>query len=221
VSCPRAAEVRRPIVLLDGSLSMTAAGRDWPGSHRLADSLGEVRTFGDERPGTDSLPNRGRSLLAPALAAAAASDRPVIVLTDGEIDDATELPADLLARTRLDVLPPVSTGDVALVSVDGPARVTAGDSLRYDIIVRFTDDSARDSAVVELRSDDAKRTLLTRRVVRATGGDARGVLRAGSVGIGAGEPLLSVKVVDNGDAEPRTDERLVHLSVVATPGVVF
>ncbi len=221
VSCPRPAEVRRPIVLLDGSLSMTAAGRDWAGSRRLADSLGEVRTFGDERPGTDSLPNRGRSLLAPALAAAAASDRPVIVLTDGEIDDATELPADLLARTRIDVLPRVSTRDVALVSVDGPARVTAGDSLRYDIIVRFTGDSARDSAVVELRSDDAKRTLLTRRVVRATGGDARGVLRAASAGIGAGEHLLSVKVVDNGDAEPRTDERLVHLSVVATPGVVF
>jgi hypothetical protein len=46
------------------------------------------------------------------------------------------------------------------------------------------------------------------------------VLRAASAGIGAGEHLLSVKVVDN-DAEPRTDERLVHLSVVATPGVVF
>jgi hypothetical protein len=221
VSCPRPPAVRRPIVLLDGSLSMTAPGQDWAESRRLADSLGEVRTFGDERPGVDSLPNRGRSLLSPALAAAAASDRPVIVLTDGEIDDAAELPADLLARTRIDVLPRVSTRDVALVSIDGPARVTAGDSLRYDISVRFAGDSVRDSAVVELRSDDAKRTLLTRRVIRTTGGDARGVLRAATGGIGAGEHLLSVKVVDNSDAEPRTDERLVHLSVVATPGVVF
>ena len=221
VSCPRPPVVRRPIVLLDGSLSMTATGRAWTESRRLADSLGEVRTFGDERPGGDSLPNRGRSLLAPALAAAAASDRPVIVLTDGEIDDAAELPADLLARTRVDVFPRAPTRDVALVSVDGPARVTAGDSLRYDITVRFAGDSARDSAVVELRSDDAKRTLLTRRVIRTSGGDARGVLRATTGGIGAGEHLLSVTVVDNSDAEPRTDERLVHLSVVATPGVVF
>jgi len=98
VSCPRPPLVRRPIVLLDGSLSMTAAGRDWTPLRRLADSLGDVRFFGDERSGADSLPNRGRSLLAPALAAASASDRPVIVITDGEIDDAPEIAADLLAR---------------------------------------------------------------------------------------------------------------------------
>ncbi len=221
LSCPRPPVARRPIVLLDGSLSMSAAGRDWTQSRRLADSLGEVRYFGDARPGADSLPNRGRSLLAPALAAAAASDRPVIVITDGEIDDATELPADLLARTRIEVSPRTPARDVGVVSVDGPPRVTAGDSLRYDVTVRFTGDSARDSAVVELRSDDAKRTLLTRRVVRTTGGEARGVLRAATNGIAAGEHLLSVRVVENNDAEPRTDERLVHLAVAATPGVVF
>lgn len=221
VSCPRPPIARRPIVLLDGSLSMTAAGRDWGGSRRRADSLGEVRYFGDERSGADSLPARGRSLLAPALAAAAASDRPVIVITDGEVDDATDIPADLLARARVEVLPQVRARDVAVVSVDGPARVTAGDSLRYEVTLRFSGDSAPDSAVVELRSDDAKRTLLARRVLRPTGGDARGVLRAATGGIAAGEHLLSISAIDAGDAEPRTDERLVYLSVAATPGVVF
>jgi hypothetical protein len=221
VSCPRAPIARRPIVLLDGSLSMTVAGRDWRASRRLADSLGEVRFFGDERSGADSLPNRGRSVLAPALAAAAASDRPVIVITDGEVDDAADIPADLLARARVEVLPQVRARDVAVVSVDGPARVTAGDSLRYEVTVRSTGDSARDSVVVELRLDDAKRTLLARRVLRPTGGDARGVLRAATGGIAAGEHLLSISVIDAGDAEPRTDERLVYLSVAASPGVVF
>ena len=221
VSCPRPPVTRRPIVLLDGSLSMTAGGRDWSTSRRLADSLGEVRYFGDARPGTDSLPTRGRSLLAPALAAAAASARPVIVVTDGDIDDATELPSDLLARARVEVSPRAPARDVAVVSVDGPLRVTAGDSLRYDVTVRFAADTARDSAVVELRLDDAKRTLLARRVFRATAGEARGALRAVSSGIPAGEHVLSIKVVDAGDAEPRTDGRLVHLSVAETPGVVF
>jgi len=221
VSCPRPPITRRPIVLLDASVSMTAAGRDWSVSRRLADSLGEIRFFGDARPGSDSLPNRGRSLLAPALAAAAASARPVIVVTDGEVDDASELPPDILARTRIEVLPRTAVRDVAVVSVDGPARVTAGDSLRYDVAIRFAGDSARDSAVVELRSDDAKRSLLARRVIRTSGGDARGVLRAATSGLAAGEHLLSVKVADNGDAEPRSDERLVHLTVAATPGVVF
>jgi hypothetical protein len=221
LSCPRPPVARRPLVLLDASLSMTAAGRDWPAVRRLADSLGDVRYFGDSRPGTDSLPNRGRSLLTPALSAAAASDRPVIVLTDGEIDDAAGLPADLLARSRVEVLPRAPARDIAVVSVDGPARITAGDSLRYDVTLRFSGDTAPDSAVVELRSDDSKRTLLTRRVLRSSGGEARAVLRAPSAGIAAGQHLLWVRVMDNHDAEPRTDERVVHLAVAATPGVVF
>ncbi len=101
-----------------------------------------------------------------------------------------------------------------VVSVDGPARVTAGDSLRYDVTVRFTGDSARDSAVVELRSDDAKRTLLARRVRPRHAAEMRAACCARPArGIAAGEHLLSVQVVDSGDAEPRTDERLVHLSV--------
>ena len=221
VSCPRPPLVRRPIVLLDGSLSMTAAGRDWTPLRRLADSLGDVRFFGDERSGADSLPNRGRSLLAPALAAASASDRPVIVITDGEIDDAPEIAVDLLARARVEVAPRSVARDIALLSVDGPARVTAGDSLRYDVTVRFAGDTSQDSAVVELRSDDAKRTLLARRVLRSSGSEARGVLRAASPGIAAGEHVLSMKVMGSGDSEPRTDERLVHLSVAQTPGVVL
>jgi hypothetical protein len=221
LSCPRPPVARRPIVLLDASLSMTAAGRDWTAARRRADSLGEVRYFGDQRPGVDSLPNRGRSLLTPALGAAAATDRPVVVVTDGEIDDAAGLPADLLARAQVEVLPRVPARDIAVVSVEGPARITAGDSLRYDIALRFLGDSARDSAVVELRTDDAKRTLLVRRLIRSAGGEARAVLRAPSAGIAAGEHLLSVRVVDSKDAEPRTDERVVHLAVAATPGVVF
>ena len=142
-------------------------------------------------------------------------------MTDGEIDDATELPADLLARTRIEVWPRTQVRDVAVASVEGPARVTAGDSLRYDVSIRFTGDSAPDSAVVELRSDDAKRPLLTRRSsVRPVAMPAVS-LRAATSGMTAGEHLLSVKIVNNRDAEPRTDERFVYLAVAATPGVVL
>ncbi len=221
VSCPRPPVARRPIVLLDGSLSMTAAGRDWAVVRHMADSLGEVRYFGDARGSADTLPDRGRSRLGPALAAAAASDRPVIVLTDGELDDVTEIPADLLARATIEVLPRRVTRDVAVVRVEGAARATVGDSLRYDVTMRFAGDSGRDSAVVELRSDDAARTLLDRRVVRSSGGTARGALRATTRGISGGDHLLSIQVVGAADAEPRTDERLVHLTVAQTPGVVL
>ena len=221
VSCPRPPVARRPIVLVDGSLSMSGSGRDWAAIRKVADSLGELHYFGDARPGNDTRPNRGRSLLAPALSAAAASDRPVIVLTDGEIDDAAEIPPDLLARAQVKVLPRAPGRDVALVSVEGPARITSGDSLRYDVTVRFFEGAAFDSALIELHSDDAKRTLLAHRVLRASGGEARGVLRATSAGLPAGEHVLTVKVVNAGDTEPRDDARLVHLSVAETPGVVF
>ena len=70
VGCPRPPVARRAIVLLDGSLSMVAAGGHWSAAHAAALKLGDVRLFGDERAAGDSLPDRGRSLLAAALAAA-------------------------------------------------------------------------------------------------------------------------------------------------------
>jgi hypothetical protein len=178
-----------------------------------------VRTFGDSRPANDTVPRRGRSSLAPALAAAAATDRPVIVVTDGELDDVPVIAPDLLARAQVEVLPRPAARDVAVVDIDGPSRVTSGDSIRVAFTVRTAGARPGDSSIVELRSDDSKQALLARRVVR--GDEARGVLRAASSGLGAGEHLLSVRVANAGDAEPRTDERLLHLTVTETPGVVL
>src|SRR5688500_7441822 len=129
VSCPRSPEAGRPVVLLDASLSMTAAGAQWDSALAAARRAGDVRFFGDERDAGDSLPTRGRSLLRPGLAAAAASDRPILVVTDGEIDDVPDLPPDLLDRATVQVLPRESTPDYALTALAGPSRVTAGDSI--------------------------------------------------------------------------------------------
>ena len=98
VGCPVAGTTLRPLVLLDASLSMAAAGGEWPAARDSAARWGEVRRFGDERGVADTAASRGRSLLAPALLAASASDRPVIVATDGEIEDAADIPADILAH---------------------------------------------------------------------------------------------------------------------------
>ncbi|HET8650652.1 MAG TPA: hypothetical protein VFL95_11460, partial [Gemmatimonadales bacterium] len=98
VSCAVPSRSGRPLVLLDGSLSMTAAGAQWRAARDSAAALGEVRTFGDNRPFADTLPDRGRSQLAPALAAAVAGDRPVIVMTDGEITDRSEISDAALGR---------------------------------------------------------------------------------------------------------------------------
>jgi hypothetical protein len=217
--CAARPVARPPLVLLDGSLSMAQRPEAWQAARARADSLGEVRLFGDDGP-DDSLPGRGRSRLGPALRAAAALDRPLVVVTDGELEDIAEIPADLLERPAIEVRRRDSVPDVALVAVEAPARLTVGDSLRVDVTVR-TAGTVRDSVVVEALFDDAGRTRLARRAVRLREGEGRATLRASTRGLPPGEHLLAIRLLDATDGEPRTDERLAHLVLVETPGIVL
>jgi hypothetical protein len=205
-------------VLLDASLSMAAAGGHWSEARDSAARWGEVRRFGDERGAADSLPDRGRSRLGPALVAASASDRPVLVVTDGEIEDAGDLPADLVARAGVRLFPRASRPDLALTRVTGPTRVTAGDSIPLEFEVAAVGGAAADSVTVEATL--AGKRVATRRL-RLEGGSARGRMALTSSAIGPGEHVLRVALVEAGDAEPRTDARLHLVTVAPTPGVVL
>jgi hypothetical protein len=218
LSCPVSRPPGRPLVLLDASISMGAAGGRWAEARDSAARWGDVRRFGDERGPEDTLPSRGRSLLAPALTAASASDRPVVVVTDGEIDDAGDLPPDLLARATVRLFPRAARPDLALVSLGGPARVTAGDSIPLEVEVEATGGAARDSVTVEATLGGKR---LGVRTLRLKGGSARGRLVLSSSAIGPGEHVLHVGLVGADDAEPRTDTRLHIVTVAPTPGVVL
>jgi hypothetical protein len=219
LSCPVAAPARRPQVLLDGSLSLTAAGGSWREARDSASLWGDVRLFGDERTGADTAPDRGRSLLAPALRAASAADRPVIVVTDGEIEDLRDVPPDLLARTTVRLFPRASSPDVAITGVKGPARITSGDSLALNVDVEGVGAPVADSAVVAL--EDGTRRL-ARRVVRLGAARAGRVrLGASSTGLAPGDHVLRIVLVGERDAEPRTDCRLHLVTIVPTPGIVL
>ena len=207
----------RPLVLLDGSLSMTAAGGKWGAALDSARLWGEVRLFGDERPARDSLPTFGRSDLGPALRAAMASDRRVVVVSDGEISDPVDLDAEDLARAMVRVFRRDSAGGLAIGRVVGPARVTAGDTIRIDAeVLRFG--GSRDSTRLEVRHDQR---VVARRAVRL-GADGAVVVRfaVGSAGL-AGDVLLSVAIAGAGDAEPRDDARFILVRVTPTPGIVM
>ena len=207
LSCPVSGAPPRPLVVLDTSLSMGAAGARGEEARRLADSLGDVRAFGGD----------GRSLLAPALAAAAAAARPVIVLTDGEIDDAPDLPPDLLETSGVRLLARDTAADVAIAEVRGPARVTAGDTLSLDLRLRGFGDAADDTARVEVRSGSR---VLGRASTPLSEGAADLRVPLTTAGMAAGEHLLSIALA-GADAEPRTDERRHLLTVAATPGIVL
>src|SRR5574338_922582 len=161
-SFPYAGRRPAPIVLLDASLSMTAAGGHWQAARDSARRTGEVRFFGDSRPGADTLPDRGRSALLPDLTAAAASNRPVVVYTDGELDDSPDLPPDLLDRVRVQVFARDSVPDYAVTMVQAPDRVASGDTIPLTVELR----SLRGAPARDLKLDVTvgRNTLTTRRV---------------------------------------------------------
>ncbi len=217
LSCSRAArEHTRPLVLLDGSLSMSAAGGRWTEARDSARVWGDIQPFGDAGGLHDSSPGFGRSSLAPALRAAAASDRRVLVVTDGELDDGADLGPDLLRRAGVRVFPRAASPDLAVVRVDGPGRVTAGDTIRLEAEVRAWG-APGDSVRVEVRVDQR---VLARQALRlATDGSALITFRLPSAGLPV-EALLSIGVTA-GDAEPRDDTRLILVRVTPAPGVVL
>lgn len=203
----------RPLVLLDNSVSMHATGGRAAEAARLASSLGDTTSFGvlgNGEPG-------GRSDLLDALDAAAAAGRPVIVVSDGEIGDASAIPRDLLAQTSVRLLPRPVGADVALTGVRAPLRLTAGDTLSIDIDALRTA-GAPDTAVIIVRDSTA---MLLRGVVRFSAGtharlELRGALPRGM----QGERWLRVERVGAADAEPGDDVRWWRLVVAPTPGVV-
>ena len=208
---------RPPLVLLDGSLSMTANGGRWAEARDSARAWGEVRLFGDAAGAGDSLPTLGRSTLAPALRAAAASDRPVLVVSDGEVDDLADLTPELLARAGVRLFPRSVGPDLAITRLEAPDRVTAGDTIPLAAEVRAFGRVA-DSARVEVRLDQR---VLARQALRL-GADGAALVRFRLPSAGLPEEaLLTVALTAANDAEPRDDARLWLVRVAPAPGIAL
>lgn len=217
LSCPTRGTPAEPLVLLDRSLSMGAAGGQWDVARRIADSLGEVRLFGDDGERDDTTAMAGRTLLAPALTAAAVSARPVVIVSDGEIEDAADIAPDLLAQASVQLLPRDTVADRAISGVDGPARVTAGDSLSIEVDVRGYAAASDDTVAVEVRSGPR---LLGGRAATLSQGTARLRIPLTTAGLAPGDHLLRISIAGD-DPEPRTDQRRHLLTVAPTPGIVL
>jgi len=215
--CPVPPEQSRPLVLLDGSLSMRGAGGRWDEALTAARSAGEVRLFGDPERTLDSLPVAGRSLLAPALAAARASGRPVIVMGDGEVSDSLEA-KPLLPGIAVRLFPRAAGPAVAITAVRGPARRTERDTLRLAVEVRASGIAGRPSTRVMVRAGDR---VVGDAAVTPTEGRTSVEVAIAARALGAGDHALLVSLRDSLDAE-RRDERRIHLvTVSATPGVTL
>lgn len=215
-SCPAVRSSHRPAVLLDASLSMQAAGGKWPEALELARATGEVRRIG-ALPG-DSTASGGRSRLAMAIAAARSGGQPVVVITDGEIEDADALPADILDGITVRVLSRDSVPDVALVRVSGTTRLTPVDSLRIEVEAQAFGPARAGALSVEAREGD--RLWLRTPLVLDAGGRGLAVLQGPLPQVAPGAHVLTIALTGASDAEPRDDARNLVVTVVPTPGIV-
>jgi hypothetical protein len=217
LSCAGRASIRRPVVLLDASLSLAAAGGRWNEALNVARREGTPRLIGGAQ--GDSTPSGGQSLLGPALAAARGSSGRVVVITDGEIEDAADLPADLLDAATIRVFPRSPVPDLAMTRVDGATRLSVGDTLRLTVeVAAFHGGGGRRVAVV---ARDAARVWLRGEVQVPDSGTARLELEGPLPQVEPGSHVLSVAIDSAGDAEPRDDARLLLVVVAPTPGIVL
>lgn len=212
----------RPLVLLDASLSLGAAGGQWEAARESALVRGEVRLVGDAAPRADTAPTRGASRLGPALRAAAASDRPLVVVSDGEIEDAGDLDPAMLRRAAVVVLPRRPVADAALTALEVPERAAIGDTLEFvaEVTVHPGPGGALPADSVALEVTAAGRTLHHRSLGAVAAGRRRVEFRLPAATLGAGVHAVRVALVP-ADAEPRDDARLRLIAVSASPGAVL
>ncbi len=212
----------RPLVLLDASLSLGAAGGQWAAARARALALGEVRLVGDAAPRADTAPTRGASRLGSALRAAAASDRPLVVVTDGEIEDVGDLDPAVLRRAAVVVLPRTPVADAALGTLEVPERAALGGTLDFAAEVTVHPGPAGElpGDTLALEVTTAGRTLLRRPLGALAAGRRRVDFRLPAAALGAGVHTVRVALVP-ADAEPRNDARLRLIAVSATPGAVL
>ncbi|GAC1682506.1 MAG: hypothetical protein NVS9B3_00150 [Gemmatimonadaceae bacterium] len=216
-----------PFVALDASASWRRATPDslWRAAidRALAVPAESVFVFGDSvRP----LPRRDRTSLAPGDRAsrvrpmvdrALSAGRALVVVTDGELDDAPAL-EPLPTGSRVIVLARPHRPDMALASLELPRAAAAGDTVQLRATVVAGDAGAGSGRVAFVVGDHSVGEVTVDSL--AAGAERTLSLRvplAAAVG-----PLLVRAIVSSaGDAEPRNDTVTAVLDVVRSVGAVF
>ncbi|MBI2401691.1 MAG: hypothetical protein HYV20_02915 [Gemmatimonadetes bacterium] len=213
-----------PTVLLDASLSLGAAGGRWrealDTARALAGKDGVMLRFGGRVAASDTTPPEdGSTRLADALRLAHGRPGPVVVVTDGEVEDAGTLEPSLLEGTGVVLVPRHVAPGAALLELAAPGRVGRGDSLALDLTIGTFGPLGARQARVEVALDGR---VVARREVELppAPGTARRRVALGPQRLAPGARWLSVRLVTPGDLEPGDDTRWRWLHVEDQPGVV-
>lgn len=213
-----------PIVALDVSSSWRR-GRDtavFAATRRTARARAKdsLLVFGDSVRGdraNDRSPSDGASRVHSVVENALAAGRPLVVYTDGELDDAATL-SSLPRGSEVVVSSAVAVRDAAIAELRAPRAVVTGDTL--DVLVTVSAGSVGAShghLQVTLGSRSAPPVALD-----SLGPYGERTLRARlQVPSGAGPTLLQAVVVSDGDGEARNDSLATAIDLSPGAGAVI
>ena len=211
-----------PDVALDASESWLRATDSlaWRAALDSATRLGgSMRRFGDSLrvDASRGLPTEHASRIRGVVDAATGSGRPVVIVTDGELDEPELLPG-LPRGSRTIVIPKREQPDVAVASLDAPRALLAGDTVTARVTI-VGGASGGAAARVELRLDDA---VLDSTTTSALDPFAERVVQLRGVAGGAERgALLRAIVRSTGDREPHNDTLSLGVDVTRAPAAVF
>src|SRR5690242_9910372 len=221
------ADAARPLVLLDASLSLAGHGGRWSAALDTARALargGVIWRFGARVAAFDTAPPAdGASRLAPALAAAAARGGPVVVVTDGELPDVADLPADLSRLPKVVVLPRPVFPDAYIAGVEGTRRVGVKDTIALRVTAGRAGNGERGKGNGGARIDVrlGGRVLMARPIALPDSGTVAFDLSLPAARLPSGWSALEVTLAGVSDAEPRDDARVFVVDVSPEPGAVI
>ena len=148
---------------------------------------------------------------------ALAVGRPLVLVTDGELDDPASL-SSLPAGSRVAVLPRTPAIDAAVISMDAPRAVVAGDTFEARVTVRASDVAATHATLTLLAGTEP---LATQPIDSLGAGIERTfVMHARIAGV-ARSLVLAAVVAAAGDVEHRNDTLGVAVRVAPAAGAVL
>lgn len=218
------ASAPQPLVALDASESLlrgrTAGASCWRSALDSAARAGGVRLrFGDSvrADRSDAPPTDRASSLRAVADRASGAGSPVVVITDGELDDG-ELFSTLPRGSRAVVLSCASAPDVAVSMLEAPRALLAGDTATARVTLAGGP-AGGPPGRVELRLDDrmlAAADIPALRPFAEMTVDLRGVVMGGER-----SAVLRAVVRARGDGEARNDTLAIGVDVTRAPAAVF
>ena len=207
---------------LDVSLSMARGDSAmWRTARDSIRAVGadSVFVFGDSvrAAGPAPVPRDESSDLRPAVERALGAGHPLVVVTDGELDD-PDAARGLPAGSRIVVLKRPPEKDLAVVSIDVPRAVVSGDTVQATVTVAAGSAGAGQGSLALSIADKP----LARISMDAMGAYVeRAIPVKARVEAPAGPALLRAVVSSPQDAEHRNDTLLVPIEVSRAASAVF